>query len=67
MLSKTVRSFLLPLGMMLAVSLVVTGCGRKGAIDPPSTPVEQRNKRAADGKEVQQVTPERPFVLDPLL
>lgn len=67
MLSKTVRSFLLPLGMILAVSLVVTGCGRKGAIDPPSTPVEQRNKRAADGKEVQQVTPERPFVLDPLL
>jgi predicted small lipoprotein YifL len=67
MLSKTVRSFLLPLGMTLAVSLVVTGCGRKGAIDPPSTPVELRNKRPADGQEVKQVTPERPFVLDPLL
>jgi predicted small lipoprotein YifL len=65
MLSKTIRSFIVPLGLTIAVSLVLSGCGRKGDIDPPSTPIEQRNKRATDGK--QPTTPERPFVLDRLL
>jgi predicted small lipoprotein YifL len=65
MLSKTFRSFIVPFGLTIAVSLVLSGCGRKGSIDPPSTPVEQRNKRTTEGQAVQ--TPERPFVLDPLL
>ena len=67
MTSKTLRSFIVPLGMTIAVSVALSGCGRKGDIDPPSTPMEQRNKRAADGKEKKAVTPERPFILDKLL
>lgn len=67
MILKTLRSFIVPLGMTIAVSVVLSGCGRKGDIDPPSTPMEQRNKRAADGKEKKAVTPERPFILDKLL
>ncbi|MNL67271.1 hypothetical protein D3C87_1918380 [compost metagenome] len=53
--------------MTLAVSLALSACGRKGDIDPPSTPVEMRNKRAADGSEPKPATAERPFILDKLL
>ena len=67
MILKTLRSFIVPLGITVAVSVALSGCGRKGDIDPPSTPMEQRNKRAADGKETKAVTPERPFILDKLL
>lgn len=67
MLSKTARNLIVPIGMTLAVSLVLSACGRKGDIDPPSTPVEMRNKRAADGTETKPVTAERPFILDKLL
>ncbi|KXG84833.1 LPS translocon maturation chaperone LptM [Agrobacterium bohemicum] len=65
MLSKTVRNFIVPIGVTLAVSLALSSCGRKGDIDPPSTPKEQRNLRSTDGKV--QPTPERPFILDKLL
>ncbi|KQO80099.1 hypothetical protein [Rhizobium sp. Leaf262] len=65
MLSKTLRNFVVPVCMTLAVGIVLSGCGRKGDIDPPSTPKEQRNIRATDGKV--QATPERPFILDKLL
>ncbi|CUW94489.1 lipoprotein [Rhizobium pusense] len=67
MLSKSVRKLIVPIGMTLAVSLALTACGRKGDIDPPSTPVEMRNKRAADGSEPKPATAERPFILDKLL
>ncbi|HBT69456.1 MAG TPA: hypothetical protein DEB63_15980 [Agrobacterium sp.] len=67
MLSKTARKLIVPIGMTLAVSLVLSACGRKGDIDPPSTPVEMRNKRNADGTETKPATAERPFILDKLL
>ncbi|MBB3948181.1 putative small lipoprotein YifL [Rhizobium skierniewicense] len=65
MLSKTLRNFIVPVVVTLAVGLAVSGCGRKGDIDPPSTPKEQRNLRSTEGKV--QPTPERPFILDKLL
>ena len=46
--------------------VVVVGCGRKGDLDRPSTPVEQQNVRKTTEQKNQPV-PERPFVLDPLL
>jgi predicted small lipoprotein YifL len=65
MLVKTLRNLIVPLGMTIAVSLVVSGCGRKGDIDPPSMPAEQKNKRSPEQKA--KAAPERPFLLDPLL
>jgi predicted small lipoprotein YifL len=53
----------LTLSMVLATALALSACGRKGELDPPSTPVDQQNKR---GVEVQK-TPDSPFLLDPLL
>ncbi|KQQ70636.1 MULTISPECIES: lipoprotein [Rhizobium/Agrobacterium group] len=51
------------------VSLVVAGCGRKGDLDRPSTPVEQQNirKSSKPGDANKEPVAERPFVLDPLL
>lgn len=46
------------------VSLTVTGCGRKGDLDKPSTPVAQQNKADAPA---QTKAPDRKFFLDPLL
>lgn len=67
MLSKVIRSILIPVSIALTASVVLTGCGRKGPIDPPSTPVELRDKRPADGVEQKQAAPDRPFILDKLL
>lgn len=46
--------------------IAVTGCGRKGSLDRPSTPVEEQNIRKTPGQNNQPVT-DRPFFLDPLL
>ncbi|NTJ43622.1 lipoprotein [Agrobacterium larrymoorei] len=65
MLLKTSRSFILPVSVALAAGLALSSCGRKGDLDPPGTPTEQRNIRSSDGKV--EKTPERPFILDKLL
>ena len=54
--------------VLAAAGLVLAGCGRKGDLDKPSTPVEQQNIRKT-GEKRQQPEPasDRPFILDPLL
>ncbi|WP_119941556.1 lipoprotein [Neorhizobium sp. NCHU2750] len=55
----------------LALSLagvIVTGCGRKGDLDRPSTPLEQQNvRKSAKDEGKKQPVPDRPFILDKLL
>jgi predicted small lipoprotein YifL len=55
----------------LALSLagvVTVGCGRKGDLDRPSTPVEQQNVRKSEKAAAKkEIVPERHFVLDSLL
>ena len=50
--------------------IVVVGCGRKGDLDRPSTPLEQQNIRKTvkpgEHKKSEPVA-DRPFLLDPLL
>lgn len=46
--------------------LVLAGCGRKGDLDRPSTPIEMQNKRK-DTNAPKEQAPEKPFVLDSLL
>jgi predicted small lipoprotein YifL len=60
---KTLNRPTIAVSLLLAATLALSGCGRKGDLDPPSTPVDQQNKR--DSKP--QATPDSPFLLDPLL
>jgi predicted small lipoprotein YifL len=46
--------------------VVVVGCGRKGELDRPSTPLEQQNIRKSNAQKNEPVA-DRPFLLDPLL
>jgi predicted small lipoprotein YifL len=64
MSSRPLRPLILSLGLLAAVSLALSGCGRKGDLDVPSTPVEKLNKRGVDSKPP---VKDRPFILDPLL
>ncbi|MFP5077353.1 LPS translocon maturation chaperone LptM [Rhizobium sp. YIM 134829] len=45
-------------------SLALSGCGRKGDLDPPSTPAAAVNQK---GNDASKTVPERRFALDPLL
>jgi len=47
-------------------ALVLSGCGRKGDLDKPSTPIEQQNIRK-DVNAPKEKAQEKPFVLDSLL
>ena len=62
-LMKTARVTLV-LGI---AGIVVVGCGRKGDLDRPSTPVEQQNIRKSDSEKKRETVQDRPFLLDPLL
>ncbi|WP_137133725.1 hypothetical protein [Rhizobium sp. FKY42] len=53
--------------VMCIAGIVVTGCGRKGNLDKPSTPIEQQNLRKNSSQPQQNTVPDRPFLLDPLL
>ena len=53
------------LAAVLAVAgLVAVGCGRKGDLDPPSTPANMQNQRTENAQPQVQ---DRQFLLDPLL
>lgn len=64
MSSRPLRTVTLTLGLLVAASLALTGCGRKGDLDLPSTPADKLNKRSYTPSKT---VPDRPFVLDPLL
>ncbi len=51
------------------IGLAAAGCGRKGDLDRPSTPVEQQNirKTAKENEKHPAPAPDRAFLLDPLL
>lgn len=51
------------------VGVIAVGCGRKGSLDRPSTPVAEQNirKNTKPGEQTKEQVPERPFALDPLL
>ena len=53
--------------VLAAAGLVLAGCGRKGDLDRPSTPVEQQNIRKTGENRQPEPTNDRPFLLDPLL
>lgn len=64
MSSRPLRPLILSLGMLVAAGLALSGCGRKGELDLPSTPSDKVNQRSYSPPKT---APERPFVLDPLL
>ncbi|MBB4009290.1 LPS translocon maturation chaperone LptM [Allorhizobium taibaishanense] len=58
------RRLMISAALLGAVSVATAGCGRKGDLDKPSTPVAQQNKADAP---TQSKTPDKKFFLDPLL
>ncbi|MGW9231490.1 LPS translocon maturation chaperone LptM [Pseudorhizobium sp. NPDC055634] len=56
------------IALTLAVAgIVLSGCGRKGDLDRPSTPVEQQNLRKTGDNRKPEPVSEKRFLLDPLL
>lgn len=57
---------LLPLALLLAAGLALSGCGRKGDLDPPSVAAKNADKY---GRKNQAAPPveDKHFLLDPLL
>ncbi|CAN7314357.1 hypothetical protein LJR030_003230 [Rhizobium sp. LjRoot30] len=60
----TLRTLIRVAAVLSVVGLVASGCGRRGDLDPPSTPVDKQNQRSNT-----EATPvaDKPFILDPLL
>ena len=52
--------------VLCIAGIAVSGCGRKGDLDRPGTPVEQQNQRKSETKKPEPVA-DTPFLLDPLL
>ncbi|WP_244625135.1 LPS translocon maturation chaperone LptM [Rhizobium daejeonense] len=68
MMVKTFRRSIVAAGLVVAAALVLSGCGRKSDLDPPSMPADQQNVRTTGGKpQSAPPKPDDPFILDPLL
>lgn len=52
--------------VLCIAGIAVTGCGRKGDLDKPSTPIEKQNQRKSATHKPEPVA-EKPFLLDKLL
>ncbi|MDI7862609.1 lipoprotein [Rhizobiaceae bacterium n13] len=61
---QTFRHMIRLTAVLVVTGLVAVGCGRKGDLDPPSTPNSMQNKRTDT---TQPQVQERKFFLDPLL
>ena len=59
----TFRTLIRLTAVLSIAGLVVTGCGRRGDLDAPNTPVDQQNVRNSKVAPVA----DKPFLLDPLL
>lgn len=57
---------LIPLLTVLAASLTLSSCGRKGDLDPPSV-AAQADSKYGKKDAPPPAAPNKPFVLDPLL
>ncbi len=57
---------LIPLVTVLAASLALAACGRKGDLDPPSV-AAQADSKYGKRDTTPPPAPNQPFVLDPLL
>jgi predicted small lipoprotein YifL len=62
MMPITLRSLFLSLAMLAGLSLVLSGCGRKGDLDVPGQPPMKQSNSKTKPK-----VPERHFFLDPIL
>lgn len=57
------RLFMTSVIMLVAFGSIVTGCGRRGALEAPSNATMHDDWRKTDQKAVE----EKPFILDKLL
>ena len=57
------RSLTLPLAALALATFLLAGCGRKGDLDVPGTPVAEQNLN----KQKKEPVEDRKFFLDPLL
>jgi predicted small lipoprotein YifL len=58
-----IRTLTLPLAALALTTILLAGCGRKGDLDVPGTPVAEQNSATQKKAPVE----DRKFILDPLL